>query len=740
LSTIQFGGVISGLNTQGIIDALVAVKKAPLTKLQASEVAMSTEKAAYAQLGITLDDLITKIKSFTVTSSGAARVATSTDSTILTATAVNSASVAQYVVSVDRLATATRATSTTAIGSAVTGSVNTALALGSAHLATAVTAGQMAITVDGTTAQYTVGDPATTTIQDVMNGLAAALQAQIGAAGDTGTVSASIVGGHIQLAVTGNAATHTIAFGDAGDSSNLAAAFGLDTQGVSGSQDPTITGAAFLDPVISSLNLPGTMTAGQISAIVDGAIVHYTVGDPTKTSLTQMLNGFASAMQAQLRAGGANVAADPSATVTASIVGNKLQLAVGGAGLNHSLSFGSGGDASNALGILGLSYTSVTNASNPTITGSINLGVVRMTGALDNAGLSGLTSTKTGVLTINGVAISYDTAGDSLTAVVSRINNSGAGVIASVDRTNDRLILTRSDTGAAAIDIVDTSGNLGAALMLAPGTINAQSIGKTAQVTVDGRVITSASNSVTDAIDGVTLSLLGQSSVGETETLSVGVDQPAVKLALTQFIASFNALGDLLEQDTAVTPGSSGGSKGSSGPLASDSTARSMFLELRDLLFRPAGSGSFTSLGSIGISTGAIGSLAGTTNRLQLDVTALTSALNADPNQVAVLLDGTNGPLASILARLKSYEDPANTNAYVQAHTSGLTRQITANQRAQNAQQSMIDNYQAMLEAQYATMEATLAKLQAQSASISATLGYSTSSSSSSGLGNSSTG
>jgi flagellar hook-associated protein 2 len=81
-----------------------------------------------------------------------------------------------------------------------------------------------------------------------------------------------------------------------------------------------------------------------------------------------------------------------------------------------------------------------------------------MNGSLDTRRLTGLTSTKTGVLTINGVDIAYDTTGDSMSTLISRINNSAAGVIASIDRTNDQLVLARKDTGAVAMDIEDTSG------------------------------------------------------------------------------------------------------------------------------------------------------------------------------------------------------------------------------------------------------------------------------------------
>ena len=742
MSTIQFGGVISGLNTQGIIDALVAVKKQPLTELQSKEADLTSQKAAYSQVGTALDDLVTKVKLFTVTAAGASRVATSADPTVFTATAATSTPVSQYQVSVDRLATATRAASTTSMGAAVTGNVDTSLKLSNANLATPITTGNMTLTVDGTAVQFAVGDPTTTSLQTVMDGLAGALQSQLQMSDAGSTVSAAIVGGQLQLSISGNATGHDISFGDVGDTSNAAKALGLDTQGVSGAQNAAITGTSYLDPVLSSLNLPGSVTAGQITAVVDGILVHYTVGDPTKTTLTQTLQGFSAAIQSQLRAGGVNVGADATATVNASAVGNRLQLSISGAGLTHSLSFGAAGDASNALGMLGIANAKATNATNPTLTGTTNLGVARMNGSLDTAGLTGLTSTKTGVLTINGVDIAYDTTGDSMSALITRINNSAAGVVASVDRTNDQLILARKDTGAVAMDIKDTSGTLGAALKLAPGTTNAQTIGLTAQVTVDGRSITSTTNAVSNAIDGVTINIAKLSPLGLAQTLTIGVDQTAVSNALNQFVTSFNALGDLLDQATAETPGTSGGTGGTAAPLASDPTARSLLLGLRETLFATTGTGTLNSLGAIGLNTGNIGAAVGTTNRLQLDTTKLTAALNSDASQVASLLDGSSGPFAAVLTKLQTLEDPSSKNSYIQAHTDGLATEISDLQRQEADRQEMIDNYQTMIEAQYAAMEATLATLQAQSAQINATLGISTSSTSSSGsgLGSSSTG
>lgn len=733
MTAIQFGGVVSGLNTQGIIDAMVAVEKQPLTNLQTKESTLTTQKAAYAQVGSAMDDLITKIKNFTVTSAGASRAANTSDSSILTATAGTSAAVASYQISVDRLATATRATSTSAIGAAVTGTVNTALTLNQANLAVPITQGNMALTVDGTTVQVAVGDPSTTTVQNVIDSLTSALQTQLQAADPTSTttVTGSIVNGQLQLAVAGSTMAHTITLGDVGDTSNLAKALGLPTVAQT-SQNPTISGSAYLDPTLASLNLAGNVTAGQISAIVDGVIVHYTIGDPTKTTLDQVMAGFAQTVQTQLRGG----TADPGATATVSVAGNRMQLAVSGAANAHTISFGAASDTSNGLGIFGISSQS-SSGINQTLTGDTNLGVTRTLSTLDTAGLTGLVSNKTGTMTINGVAITYDTTADSLATIISRINNSSAGVIASVDRTNDKMLLTRKDTGAVAVDITDT-GTLASALKLAPGTTNAQTIGVTAQITIDGRTVTSTSNTVSNAIDGVSLNLVAKDPTGQVETLNVGVDQTAVAAGLNAFITSFNALGDLLDSMTTSTPGTKGGTAGTAGPLADDPTALTMFLDLRQTVLQTVGSGDINSLGALGVNTGAFGAAVGTTNRLQLDTTKLASALASDPNAVAGLLDKSTGPMGTLVVQLEGYEDPSNTHAYIQAHTAGLASEITDVQGRETGQQEIIDNYTAMIEAQFTAMETTLSLLQSQSSQLSAQLGQTTTSSGS-GLSSSST-
>lgn len=583
MALIQFGGLASGLDTKSIITALMDVERQPLLRLQAQATALTDRKTAYGTLGTALGDLLTKIQAFTVTSAGSARSAASSDPARFTAVAGTAAIPGQYRVSIDRLASATRATSTGALGTAIT--------------------------------------------------------------------------------------------------------------------DVTATG------MMSSLPLPGTVTAGQVGLVVDGQMLNVAIGNPATTSLASVIDDMAAAIQGQVQA------TDPAATVTGSIVGNQLRFTVAGASAAHDVLIGGAADTSNALGLFGIAGQHVADfgLGTTTITGTSRLGVTRAAGALDAAGLTGLTSTPTGVLTVNGVAIAYNSAVDSLNTVLTRINNAQAGVVASVDRANDTVVITAKSAGPSPISIVDTSGTLGTALKLAPGTTTAQVIGQGSQVTVDGRIVTGTTNTVTNAITGVTLNLLDQSTT--TATLTVGVDSGAIQKSLTDLVASYNALADSLDTLASNTVGAS------TGALQGDATVRGLALSLRSL-FMTGGTGltgSLTSLGDLGVNSGAIGAKAGSTTRLSVDTTKLAAALANDPTRVAYILGATGGILGPIQDRIKGL---TGRNGLIDAGTSGTDAEIRSNADAQARQQTKIDLRQTALDAKFAALEATLAQLQTQSSQL----------------------
>jgi flagellar hook-associated protein 2 len=582
MATFNFSGAISGLDTAGMISALMAAERLPLTRLENQRKALKTQQTSYGDLRGLLAKLETAAKAFTKDMAGAKRAAASSAATVLSATAGTTAEAATYSVVVDHLATSTRATSTGAMGRAITG--------------------------------------------------------------------------------------------------------------------------ADLGSTLASLNLPGAVTAGEVGMVVDGRIVRATIGDPSTATLGDALTAIGDALTAQVQA---NEGGGSTATVTASIVDNKVQVTLAGTAQTHNLSFGVGGDTSNALGMLGLTGTGpVALSTAAPMSGRSALGVTRTSVALDLAGLTGLAS-GAGTLTINGAAIAYDSTTDSLSTIIGRINGSTAGVVASMDRTNDRLVITARSGGASPMAIEDT-GTLATALRLAPGTTDAQVLGTQAQVTVDGRTYLSDTNKVATAISGVTLTLLSEG----TSTVTVTPDEDGMAEALKTLVDAYNTLADKLDTLTANERDTTRGA------LAANPDVRSMAMSFRrTLLGTAATGGAFTSLSQLGVSTGVVGAAAGSTNRLQLDTEKLKAALAQDSTAVGNLLNSVTGAIKPLQDAVSSW---TRTGGRIDDALESITTQLKAMDRREDQMQARIDSRQAALEKKFATLEATLAKLQSQSSSVAA--------------------
>jgi flagellar hook-associated protein 2 len=575
-SSYQFTGAISGLDTTSLIQAMLSAEKAPLATIISKRTALQAQQKAWETLRTQLTTLIAASKALATGGSAAARSATSSNGAVLAATADPGAMTGTYTVQVTHLATSTKATSTAAIGTAIT--------------------------------------------------------------------------------------------------------------------------SADLDTNLSALGLPGTITAGTTGIVVDGTIVSAAIGDPATTTLRQATDAMAAAIQAQIQT------TDAGATVTAQISGNRLQFVVSGTTSPHTLSFGVSGDTSNAAGIFGLSGISGASLSDTTpVSGRTALGTVRTISTLDTAGLTGLTSTKTGSLVINGVAISYDTTVDSLSSIVTRINNSGAGVTASLDRANDKLVLTAKSGGASPISLTDATGTLAAALNLAPGTTSAQVVGSQASVTVDGTTYLSNTNTVSTAIDHVRLTL---SSEG-TSTVTVTPDVATMTAAIKAVVDGFNKLADSLDTLTANPVG------GPKGDLASDSGVKQMALSFRSILTGLVSSSPvLKSLADLGVTTGKYGTAAAATKRLQFDSTVLGRALDTSPSAVSDVLTGAMGSLTTSIDAWTKYK------GQIDSAESSITSQLSGLSDQEARVNERVATRQAALEAKFAAMEATLAKLQTTTSSL----------------------
>jgi flagellar hook-associated protein 2 len=146
---------------------------------------------------------------------------------------------------------------------------------------------------------------------------------------------------------------------------------------------------------------------------------------------------------------------------------------------------------------------------------------------------------------------------NSLERIRDKINAAGVGVVASVisDATGTRLVLRSTSTGADNGFKVSASGEGGkppspdlAALGFDPSIAQAQGTVQTqaaadAKAKIDGVEVTSSSNTVTDAVQGVSFKL-GKVTEGPVK-VSVGVDQDALKKSIGEFTQSYNELNTL---------------------------------------------------------------------------------------------------------------------------------------------------------------------------------------------------
>jgi flagellar hook-associated protein 2 len=123
-----------------------------------------------------------------------------------------------------------------------------------------------------------------------------------------------------------------------------------------------------------------------------------------------------------------------------------------------AVTLGSGADTSNFLSAAKLLASSGT--SQRTSTGDI--GGAQTGAVLSQANLATAVN-GTGKFKVNGVEISWDASQDSISTVLSKINNSSAGVVASYDPTGDKVTLVSKNTGSTSIALQDETGNFLAA-------------------------------------------------------------------------------------------------------------------------------------------------------------------------------------------------------------------------------------------------------------------------------------
>ena len=337
-------------------------------------------------------------------------------------------------------------------------------------------------------------------------------------------------------------------------------------------------------------------------------------------------------------------------------------------------------------------------------------------------------------LSIGGVPTTITTtAGEKsdYNQLAAAINNAPNNVTTTGSTTTPSAFVTAAVTTNAAGDqtLTITSNSAAQFSINEPSTTPGQSAGfgftqavagTDASVTVDGVPGDYASNTVTGAIPGVTLTLLGTTS-GTPAALTVASDATQASNAINQFVTDYNTAIGLVTSQFQFSSAT-----GSEGVLASDPIVRSLQATLQQALNYVAvpatgTTTTVTTLNDLGIAAGSDGTLS-------VDTTTLNNALTNNALDVQNFFEGTslNGFAAQMNTAMNTFTSPANGAftvdlSSISASSTAITSQIN------NFETSYIANQQIVMTAMYSAAEIALQQLPQQMAQLNAELGNGTS-------------
>ncbi len=325
---------------------------------------------------------------------------------------------------------------------------------------------------------------------------------------------------------------------------------------------------------------------------------------------------------------------------------------------------------------------------------------------------SGSTAVGTGTLQLSlgssSFSVGITSSNDTLAGIAAAINSASGnpGIEASVvtGTSGAHLVLTSSLTGASnTIAVAETdSGNGLSALTYGSGSTNytQQTAAQDASFSIAGVSYTSASNTVSDALSGVTLNLVAATT--SPATLTVADNTSTIESNIQAFVTAYNTL-----QSSLAQLGGYDATTNTAGPLMGNAALTGAQSQIRAALYNvvDTGSSTYNTLASIGITSNNDGSLS-------VNTATLSAALTANFSAVSNLFSGAGG-VASGLNTVLGNE--LASGGPIDSLSQTLVKQNNAlTQQSQNLSQQM-SALQASLTQQYSALNALLSQLQSTS-------------------------
>jgi len=306
---------------------------------------------------------------------------------------------------------------------------------------------------------------------------------------------------------------------------------------------------------------------------------------------------------------------------------------------------------------------------------------------------------------------------DTLTDIAAQINGANAGVTATVlrDASGERLLMRSKDTGQALGYQVSASDNnagdgkdLGrlAFTSLTGSGMSLTQAGANAVAKVNGITIQSASNTVKDALPGITLNLLKPTT--SAADITVSSDKDSMRKSVQAFVDAYNALADMLATSTKYDAATK-----VKGSLQGDSTAVGLQRAVRNMVRSETPGGTFTRLSDIGIEIKADG-------KMSINTTKFDTALEK-PSELARLFGATSADATSkgFGLKLDAFADGlVAADGTLTSRTASLRSAIDRNSREMDKVVDRASRAEARYLAQYNAMDASVARLNSLNAYV----------------------
>ena len=233
-----------------------------------------------------------------------------------------------------------------------------------------------------------------------------------------------------------------------------------------------------------------------------------------------------------------------------------------------------------------------------------------------------------------------------------------------------------------------------------------------ALATVNGIAIESDSNTLTGAVEGLSIKL--NKVTPSPIDITVEQDDDAITAKVQAFVDSYNALNTLFTADLKYDAGSK-----EAGPLQGDRTAVTLQAQFRQMLTTVSNASTkYTRLSDVGLEVQKDGSI-------KLNSDKFKAALDGYPAELKKLFANAGGTSSysttdGVAQRLRQLSDQAlSFQGALTMRTQGLQNQISRNDKRSADLQERADHTEARLRAQYSALDTTLSNLSGLSSYVS---------------------